>query len=96
MLKVGQTAQAAVKSNRGGQPTDVTIKLELAAVESVTVPKGAFADCLKLVYTTTFPGREMKRTVWYAKGVGMVKTESPGFNNQPPRIAELTDYQLAQ
>ena len=91
-LTAGQTAEATVKSNRGGQEMQFTIKLELAAVESVTVPKGTFADCLKLVFATTTDRGEMKRTLWYAKGVGLVKTESSGFGPNPtPRIAELTD-----
>jgi hypothetical protein len=96
-MKVSQRAEAATKINMGGQQTDVTMKLDLAAVESVTVPKGTFDNCLKLVFTTTNPRGEMKRTVWYAKGVGLVKTEmGGGGNQQAPRVAELTDYQLAQ
>jgi len=95
-LKMGQSEEAKVKTSRGGQEMDITIKLELAAVESVTVPKGTFDGCLKVVTTTSFGRGEMKRTAWYAKGVGLVRTESGGFGNRPPRIAELTDYQLAQ
>jgi hypothetical protein len=95
-LKVGQSAQAVVKVQRGDQPVEMTLKVVLAAVESVTVPKGAFADCLRIVFSNTTPRGEMKRTIWYAKGVGMVRTENPGFGNQPtPRVGELTDYQLA-
>ena len=95
-MKVGQSEEAKVKTSRGGQEMDITIKLELAAVESVTVPKGTFDGCLKLVTTTSFGRGEMKRTAWYAKGVGIVKTESGGFGNRAPRVAELTDYQLAE
>jgi hypothetical protein len=62
----------------------------------VTVPKGAFKDCLKLVYTTSFGRGEMKRSVWYAKGVGMVKTERPARGDRPATTAELTDYTLAK
>jgi hypothetical protein len=96
-LKVGQTAEAPVKVKRGDREFDVTLKLTLEAVETVNVPKGSFADCLKLVYTTSFGQGEMKRTVWYAKGVGMVKTEQTGRRaDQGPTTGELTDYQIAQ
>jgi len=97
-LKVGGHAEATTKANMRGQAADITMKLDLVAVESVTVPKGTFADCLKLVYTTSFGQGEMKRTVWYAKGIGIVKSEQPGGgqNNPTPRVAELLDYQLAE
>lgn len=96
-LKVGQHAEATTKMDMRGQAADVTMKLDLAAVENVTVPKGTFENCLKLVFTTSFGQREMKRTVWYAKGIGLVKSEQPGFGqNQTPRVAELLDYQLVE
>jgi hypothetical protein len=96
-LKVGQTEEAPVKVKMGEREFDVTIKLTLEAVETVNVPKGTFGDCLKLVYTTAFGQGEMKRTVWYANGVGMVKSEQTGRRaDQGPTIGELTDYQLAQ
>jgi hypothetical protein len=38
----------------------------------------------------------MTRTVWYAKGVGMVKTEQAGRAGGAARVAELTDYTLAK
>jgi hypothetical protein len=96
-LQVGQPAEAKTKMSMRGQDVDATMKLELAAVESVTVPKGTFPDCLKLVVTTTTARGELKRTAWYAKGVGLVKTEQPGFGpNATARVAELVDYTLAQ
>ena len=94
-LRVGQSEQSEVKSTMGGQPVTMTMKLELAAVETVTVPKGTFENCLKLVYTTVFAQGERKRTIWYAKGVGMVKREDTRRADQPPRVSELTDYALA-
>ena len=95
-MRVGQSAEAKVKVTRGDQPSDSTIKLELAAVETVKVPKGTFEGCLKLVYTTTFGEFAMQRTIWYAKGVGVVKTERPGRGERPATTTELTDYQLAK
>jgi hypothetical protein len=98
-LTVGQKAEVATKTQMRGQAADVKVSLTLAAVESVTVPKGTFADCLKLVLTTDFGRGSMTRTMWYAKGVGIVKTEQPagGPNaaNAAPRVAELIEYVLA-
>jgi sugar phosphate isomerase/epimerase len=76
------------------QTLEITMKLKLDAVESVTVPKGTFDNCLKLVNTTKFGDREFTRTVWYAKGVGTVKTETQGPNGQVA-TGELVDYKLA-
>lgn len=101
VMKSGDRNEATAKVTRQGQETEVKLAVELAAVETVTVPKGTFEGCLKLVFTTSFGEREMKRTVWYAEGVGMVKTESGGGagrdgQQRPPRIAELTDYLIAE
>jgi hypothetical protein len=42
--------------------------------DSVTVPAGTFADCVRtLEWSLLEPGTEKK---WYAKGVGVVRTES--------------------
>jgi len=94
-MRVGQSAEAKVKVARGERQFDITMKLELAAVEMVAVPKGTFQDCLKLVYTTSFGRGEMKRSVWHAKGVGMVKMQRAAMGDRPPTTAELTDYKLA-
>jgi hypothetical protein len=102
-LTVGQSVEKTTKTGIGDQQATVTIKLELAAVENVTVPKGTFENCLKLLYTTTFAADAQgqtppprTRTVWYAKGVGAVKTERPGFGNRPATITELVDFVLPE
>ncbi len=96
-MKVGDRSEATVTVTRPNGTSEITLSLELAAVETVTVPKGTFEGCLKLVYATTFGERTMARTAWYAEGVGLVKTESGGVGpNRAPRVAELTDYQLAE
>ena len=96
-MKAGGHAEAATKVSMQGQDVDVTMKIDLVAVESVKVPKGTFDNCLKLVFTSTTPRGDMKRTAWYAKGIGVVKTEQTGMGqNATPRTAELVDYTLAQ
>lgn len=94
-LKIGETHEATFSSTGGRQPAPVTMKITLETVESVTVPKGTFDNCLKIVTSTIRGQREMKRTTWYAKGVGPVKTERVGRNGQA-NITELVDYKLAE
>jgi len=89
-LTVGQTAEATAKIKFGEREFETTMKLTLEAVEDVTVPKGTFEGCLKLVTTRTSGEPEMKSSVWYAKGVGAVKTERPGTTT------ELEDYEIAE
>ena len=92
-MKAGEVQEATYKTTMGNQTQQVTMKLTLEAVESVTVPKGTFEGCLKLVTTTQFGDREMKRTTWYARGVGTVKTERQGRNGETV-VTELVDYKL--
>jgi hypothetical protein len=93
VFKVLDTAEATYKVTMRDQPTTATMTIELAAVESVTVPKGTFDDCLKIVTTTKVGDRERKTTTWYAKGVGTVKTERAGRDGTL-MTSELTDYAL--
>lgn len=95
-MRVGQSEEISLKAKMGERQFDITMKLQLAAVETVTVPKGTFEDCLKLVYTTSYGRGEMTRTIWYAKGVGMVKRERSGRRGAAARVSELTDYALAK
>ncbi|HOS95593.1 MAG TPA: hypothetical protein PLD23_00065 [Armatimonadota bacterium] len=94
-LKVGETYEATFSSTGGRRPAQVTMKITLEAVESVTVPKGTFDGCLKVVTSTTRGQREMKRTTWYAKGVGPVKTERVGRNGLA-NVTELVEYKLGE
>jgi len=94
-VKVGDVQEATYQMSMGGQNQQVTMKLTLEAVENVTVPKGTFEGCLKLVTTTKFADREMTRTTWYARGVGTVKTERQGRDGQTV-VTELVDYKLAE
>lgn len=95
-MTVGQTAEATLKMTRGDREFESTTKIELAGVEDVTVSKGTFEDCLKLVTTRSFGQGEMKTTTWYAKGVGEVKSERPGRGERPGTVTELVDYKLAE
>lgn len=95
-MKVGQHAETTTIVNLRGRDNEITMKLDLVAVETVTVPKGTFDDCLKLVYTTAFGQGQVKRTVWYARGVGAVRSEQPSFGpTMGLRVTELVDYQIA-
>jgi hypothetical protein len=94
-VKVGEAQEATFSTaGRDGQARSLTMKLEVVAVESVTVPKGTFENCLKIVTTSQFGNQPMQSTAWYAKGVGVVKTERQGPDAQT-RVSELTDYKIA-
>jgi len=95
-LKVGQTAEVSFDMTMGEREVEMTLKLELAAIETVTVPNGTLEDCLKLVTTRGFGRRQFSETAWYAKGIGAVRTESPGRGEGPARVTELIDYELAE
>jgi hypothetical protein len=95
-LKVGQTAEASLNMTMGERQVEVTLKLELAAIETVTVPNGTLEGCLKLVTTRGFGERQFSETTWYAKGIGAVKTERPGRGEGAARVTELIDYELAE
>lgn len=58
---------------------------KVEAKESVTTPAGNY-DCFKVSFTTTSEGGigsgTIKTLIWYAKGVGMVKSENYDKNNK--------------
>jgi len=96
-LTIGQTVEKTTTMGSGDRQGTVPIKLQLAALEAVTVPKGTFEECLKVLYSTQFGERSMTRTIWYAKGVGAVKTERPAFREgDTPTVTELVDYTLPE
>jgi hypothetical protein len=72
------------------------VRVEIVAIEDVSVPKGDFANCLKvneyiLVKDSLDPaqiGRIRNTDIWYAEGVGIVKFIDDGAEFQ------LTDYKI--
>lgn len=58
---------------------------KVEAKESVTTPAGNY-DCFKVSFTTTSEGGigsgTIKTLIWYAKGIGMVKSENYDKNNK--------------
>ena len=64
-------------------------KNEVAGFENVTVPAGKFR-AMKVVSEVTGASSRMKKTSWYADGVGMVKTTTEG--GQYKYGSELVDY----
>jgi len=93
-MTLGQEQEAAFKVTMGNQTMDVTMTLKLDAVETVTVPRGTFDNCLKLVNTVKFTGGELVDVAWHAKGVGPVKMDTTSPNGQVDK-RELVDYKLA-
>lgn len=63
--------------------------------EQITVPAGTF-DCYKISYLADFEGmfgkkNTMKTYTWYAKGVGMVKTESYDSKDKLTNVSVLAE-----
>src|SRR5690606_29692603 len=84
-FKVGETLKDLtyqIKTAVDGMPMinkSVDVKnRKVEAKESVTTPAGNY-DCFKVSFTTTSAGGigsgTIKTLIWYAKGVGMVKSE---------------------
>lgn len=73
--------------------------------ETVTVPSGSFSNCLKVKMTGTADGEhtqsglrfEIEKTLWYAPGVGMIKSLQKETRTGPePDNASLTIIMLLQ
>jgi len=82
---VGQTlkdANLAIIVNGGMTMMNLTMKLynrKVAAIETVITPAGTFENCVKITYdaTTNMMFKvETSGIDWYAKNIGMVKSES--------------------
>ncbi|NOY38074.1 MAG: DUF3108 domain-containing protein [Chlorobi bacterium] len=96
--KVGQTLDdgslTMVISNNGVKLITITVDItnrKVAAKEKVETPAGTF-DCFKVTYDIHsrfgFVKTVGSASVWYAKGIGTVKSEN--FNKK----GKLTDYSL--
>lgn len=67
---------------------------KVEAEESIKVPAGSF-DCFKIsqkIYTKTMVKVESSSTEWYAKGVGMVKSETYNKKGKMVGYSLLTAY----
>jgi hypothetical protein len=67
---------------------------KVEARETVTTPAGTF-DCLKLSQESEMKSivkKTVKSTTWYAKGIGMVKTENYDSKGQVESATVLTKY----
>jgi hypothetical protein len=87
-LAVGQTW--TWKGKRPGViPVDAEESNQVVAAEKIKVPAGQF-DSLKVVTQVSQGGAKLKKTYWYASGIGLVKgmTESDNFAS----TTELVNY----
>ena len=85
VLEAGEThrSQARYVFRESGEKADVGahyFEVHLEGVESVTIPMGRFADCLRVrtqAVRVDFSGSEtsLELTEWYAPGMGAVKRE---------------------
>jgi hypothetical protein len=75
----------------GIQAVDLEESNQVVGIEEVTVPAGTF-QAIKVVTDAVQAGASVKRTYWYADGVGFVKgvIESSSFKS----TSELIEYTL--
>ena len=81
----------------GGMPFNMTIKVDVLnrkveAVESITTPAGTF-DCVKIsqdIVTKMMMTVKAHSVDWYARGVGVVRTESYNKKGKLTGYTELT------
>lgn len=97
---VGQTLKDAslTITVTGMAMMNMTIKLynrKVAAIETVTTPAGTFEKCVKITYNATTKMMmtiETTGTEWYAKNVGMVKSESYDAKGNKTNSSVLSSY----
>ena len=82
-----------------GLPPDpdlaLTFNSSIVAVEDVTTPAGQFKNCLKVVHTHKMEEETWVVTVWFAKGVGIVKF-AEGEGDEVQWTWTLAGYKVAQ
>jgi hypothetical protein len=77
---------------------NMTVKMynrKVAAIETVTTPAGTFEKCVKITFnvkTHMMFDVEASGTEWYAKGIGMVKSESYDAKGKKTGSSVLNSY----
>jgi len=70
----------------------MTMTSTITAVEDVSTPAGVFKNCLKVVHTMPMESGAM--SMWFAKGVGMVKEAITPPQGLPEATMTLTKYKI--
>jgi len=80
----------------GGAPDEaMTMELQYTGVAGVTVPAGAFTDCVHLSGKQTMAGRTRRLEMWLARGVGIVKSEERESGKEYKRVRCLASTILS-
>lgn len=66
---------------------DCTLHLTVEGFEDVTVPAGAFQNCVRIRIEEVWPDKKYTGHVWLAEGVGMIR-----WHKGTGRIDELTSF----
>ena len=72
----------------------ITLTSTLTAVEEVTTPAGVFKNCLKVVHSSSTNSGTF--SMWFAKGIGMVKWERRSSEGEVESSLTLTKYKIVQ
>jgi hypothetical protein len=70
----------------------MTMTSTITAVEDVSTPAGVFKNCLKVVHTMPMEGGAM--SMWFAKGVGIVKMMPTSSEGESEATVTLTKYKI--
>jgi hypothetical protein len=89
MLKLGAKKGDSWTTTLG---PSITLTCTLTAVEEVTTPAGVFKNCLKVVHSS--PTNSGGMTMWFGKGVGMVKMEGRSTEGEVEMSSTLTKYKV--
>ena len=97
---LGDGSLIVVIRNNGIKLVTITLDItnrKVDALEKMTVPAGTF-DCVKISYDIHskigFIKSTGKTTIWYAKGIGAVKTENYNKKGKLTDYSELTKINL--
>jgi hypothetical protein len=94
MLKFGATKGDSWTSIIVTYSASLTITSTIAAVEDVSTPAGVFKSCLKVVHTQ--PMESDTTSMWFAKGIGMVRMERRSSEGEVEFSWILTKYKIVQ
>jgi len=94
MLKFGAKKGDSWTSTIVTYSAPLTITSIIAAVEEVSTPAGVFKNCLKVV--NTLPMESGTTSMWFAKGIGMVKWEHRSSEGEVEVSWTLTKYKVVQ
>jgi hypothetical protein len=92
--KKGDSWTSTIEPPQGMEAPTMTLNSTLVGLEEVSTPAGVFKDCLKVMLTV--PMESGAISMWFAKGVGMIKWERRSSEGEVRQSWTLTKYKVVQ